>query len=186
MRERAYAAHRRGGVLGGGLDDVEGAGGLGVARRAPEQLGAAEYGGERVVEVVRDAGGELPQRAQLVGLRGALALQPLLGHVARDREDPRRAALDDERRRVRDDVAHAPVLRREPQLQGLRLAGERAPEALLGQRAVVLLDQLAEVGPDQRLLRRGVHRRARAVDPHDAPFGVDGADVLARALQDVL
>ena len=67
--------------------------------RAAQELRAAEDGGERVVEVVRDARGELAERAQLVGLRGALALLPLLGHVARDGEHARRAAVDDERRR---------------------------------------------------------------------------------------
>src|ERR1043166_4470799 len=76
-------------------------------------------------------------------------------------------------------------MRGEAKLDGLRLAGQSAAEALLGDGAVFLLDQLAEVCADERLLRRAVHRRARAVDPHDAAFGVYGADVLARALQDV-
>ena len=91
-------------------------------RRAPEQLGAAEYGGERVVEVVRDAGGELPQRAQLVGLRGALALLPLLGHVARDAEHSGRATVNDQRRVVNHRVANLPALGYVAHLVSLRLA----------------------------------------------------------------
>ena len=56
------------------VDDVEAAGRVGVAGRAAQKLRAPEDGGERVVEVVRDARSELAQSAQLVGLRGALAL----------------------------------------------------------------------------------------------------------------
>src|SRR5205807_10411517 len=113
VREAAYAPNGGGGVLCGGEDDVEAAREFRVARGAAQQLGATEYGGERVVEVVRDAGGELAQGAQLVGLRGALALLSEFGHVARYREHARGAPLDDERRRIRDDVAHLSVARRE-------------------------------------------------------------------------
>jgi hypothetical protein len=54
----------------------------------------------------------------------------LLGHVARDGEDARRAAVDDERRGVRHHVAQSAVGAEQAQLDGLRLAGERAAEAL--------------------------------------------------------
>ena len=76
VRERAYAADGGGRVLCRREDDVEPAAELPAGGRAAQQLRAAEYRGERVVEVVRDARGELPERAQLVGLRGALALCP--------------------------------------------------------------------------------------------------------------
>src|SRR5437763_9646444 len=135
---------------------------LPISRGASQQLGATEYGCERVVEVVRDAGGELSQSAKLVGLRGALALLPKLRHVARYREHARGAPLDDERRRIRYDVAHLTVAGCETEFQGLRLARERAKEALFGDLAVGLVDKLAEGHADKRLLRRAVHGRGRA------------------------
>src|SRR3712207_6176569 len=123
--------------------------------------------------------------SDLVGLRGALALKALFRHVARHREDAGHAPVGDERRRVRHGVAQLAVGAEQAQLDRLRLARERAAEALDGRGALRLLDEVAEVAADERLLRVAAHRGARAVDPHQAPFGVGRGDVLARALKDV-
>src|ERR1044071_759545 len=51
---------------------------------ALDKLRVAEYRGQYVIEVVRNAGSELSKRAQLVCLSSTLACQSLFGDVARD------------------------------------------------------------------------------------------------------
>src|SRR5205085_9557883 len=57
-REVLYAAHRLRAVARRRGDDLQAAPRLRVGGVRKHQLGAAEYGGERVVDVVRDAGGQ--------------------------------------------------------------------------------------------------------------------------------
>ncbi len=71
-----------------------------VGRRSQQQLDVAEHALQRVVDLVRDAGHELAERGELLGLREpglqglALGLEAArFGHVARDDDATHRRAV---------------------------------------------------------------------------------------------
>ena len=82
-REVLYVADGLRAVLRGGEDDLQAAARLRVGGLRQHQLGARQYRGERVVDVVRDARGQHPQGRHLLDLRELFADALLLGDVAR-------------------------------------------------------------------------------------------------------
>ncbi len=90
-REVEQAAHDLAAALGLAHDDLEVGAPLGVVLGALQQeRRVGEHAGERVVDLVRHAGGEAADRGELVGLRElALRLGEACGHVV---EGPRQVA----------------------------------------------------------------------------------------------
>ena len=88
-RELLDAPHRLGAVDRRRLHDVERpAHERDVARVLLHELGVTENRLEEVVEVVRDATGQLPEGSQLLGLAQLLLDFALRGDVADDRDEP--------------------------------------------------------------------------------------------------
>ena len=83
-RERQELPHQAGGAVGVLLDvhDVL-EGRIGRPVVGEEQVGEADDGGQHVVEVVRDAAGELADRLHLLALRELQLERPLLGRLQR-------------------------------------------------------------------------------------------------------
>ncbi len=81
-RERQQLAHQAGGAVGVLLDvhDVL-EGRIGRPVVGEQQIGEADDGGQHVVEVVRDAAGELADGLHLLALRELLLQRALLGDV---------------------------------------------------------------------------------------------------------
>ncbi len=71
-REREELAHDLRGALGFVKDDLDPALRAVVQRLLDEALGPREHRGERVVQLVRDAGNRLSQRGHLLGLHQLL------------------------------------------------------------------------------------------------------------------
>src|SRR5206468_5117723 len=86
-------ARERSGALRGAADEVDVALLLGARELLVEEVGVAEDHREVVVEVVRDAAGELADEGELLGTRRALLLLALAGDVADDDDRLRAAAV---------------------------------------------------------------------------------------------
>ena len=146
--------------------------------RVQQQLGAAEDGREEVVEVVRDATGELAHGLHLLGLAELLFELAARGHVAREHQAGR-AARERERLRLDVHVDQRAVLAAVP------VAAERPPvlptQGFLEPRQLGRRADVPDGHREELLLRvavaghgGGVHRqeaqRLAVVDPHR--FGV--------------
>ena len=85
-REGKQLAHQIGGAIGVLLDvhDV-GEGRIGRAVLGEQQIGEADDGGQHIVEVMRDAAGQLADRLHLLALRQLHFERLVLRRVARDR-----------------------------------------------------------------------------------------------------
>ena len=167
-----------------------------------QQIGIADDRGQHIVEVMRDAAGELADRLHLLALREILLQRALLGGV--EREDRRARALvaariggrDEEARRTRRARALERGVDRGDVALALRGGGDRVAQGgavALGDEAKIDGPSLAGAGLQRR--RRepreggvGAQHRARGVDRGDrhrrrieeareAHFG--GAQVLA-------
>ena len=155
-REGEQLAHQAGRAIGAALDVHDVAiGGIGRPVRLQQQIGEADDGGQHVVEIVRDAAGELAHRLHLVALR-ELELQRLLlggidgiehGAFARARVRAERADVDAPRQLALG--AEADLDRRR------RRCGRRPPArtALASSRPTLFLAVGAEIG-NRRSARR--------------------------------
>ena len=147
---------------------------------------AGADGGERVVDLVHDAGGQLPDRRQLLALED-LALDPVpVGHVLADRDD------------VGDLVAVEPH-RNLAEPEEPRLAAQR--DLLLGLLDLAGLEDPVELGAQLRRRLAGEHvehrpaddvvaaealgaRLALAVPALDAVVAVDDVEAERQAVDD--
>ena len=99
-RERHHPAHQFGAMFGGVAHLVDDHLLALAERQAPfEHVDPAEHRGEQVVEVVRDAAGQLADRLHLAGLDELLLEPPLRGDVEQ-RAGPALAAVAPRRRRT--------------------------------------------------------------------------------------
>jgi hypothetical protein len=140
-----------------------------------DRIGGAEDRGEQVLEIMRDAPGELAHRLEPLAL-GELGLQPYLrADVAHRQQRPpggpvglaQRGDGDADRQRLR--AAADQFGRKGPQ----RLAADLAPQ----QRPELLPDRLAPAGHEQRQERRA--GRERRGHPDHAPEHVARAHQVA-------
>ncbi len=67
-RDRQEIAHDANTAIGGGVDLFASRGGREGRTPAPQQMGLTDHDGERIVELVGDAGQELAHRGELLGL----------------------------------------------------------------------------------------------------------------------
>ena len=111
-REGEQLPHQAGGPVGAALDVHDVAiGGIGRPVRLQQQIGEADDGGQHVVEVVRDAAGELAHGLHLVALRKFQLQRLLLGGVDGIEDGAVAAALADAER-ADVDAPHQLALRR--------------------------------------------------------------------------
>ena len=176
------------------LHDAGGAPRLGVdhlGRRAlvrPEallgeqQLGERRDPGERVVQLVRHAGDELPDRGHLLRLDELLLQHRLVRHVADDAEH----LLVHLRRRVGDlDRADLAVFAVEGGLEQAGLAGQRLLE--VGQRLgeLVVAEHRGEPLTHQLLAAVGRDDLGGVVDRREPAVGVERHDGVRRRLEQI-
>ena len=182
-----HQARRAIGVLLDLHDVLEGR--VGRAVIGEQEVGIADDRGQHVVEVVRDAAGELADRLHLLALREILLQRALLGGV--EREDGRARALvaariggrDEEARRARRPRA----LERDVERRDLALAlGGRRDRRAQGR--VIALGDKAKI--DSRPLAASLFsaawaRRAKAaLGRSTAPGGVHRGDRHRRRIED--
>ena len=139
-----------------------------------QQVGIADDRGQHVVEVVRDAAGELADRLHLLPLREILLQRLLLGHVERDDADA--GAVAAARFGLGDEEAHgafALALQRRVDRGDVGLAFRRRGDGGLQRRVVALGDGVVE--------RRAaaLHRRRR--EPGEGAVGARAPSRRRRA-----
>ena len=136
----------------------------------PEDLDRSRHRGQRVANLVRDAGGHLPHRGEPL-LQARVTLEPLdLGDVLECVEIPASTVRKADRRHHQADLEEAaiagPVL--EIDRQAARLNERGQPRSDAGRQ----LQHLGDVVPDGLLRRNADDGGGPAVEGQDAAFGV--------------
>ncbi len=149
-----------------------------------QQVGEADDGGEHVVEIVRDAAGELADRFHLLLLAHLMLQRPLLGDVD-DVDDHHLAAAGALGHRIDEEAAGAQALAgkrrvdRRHHAGSFRGGGERGGEVGL----VLVGDEIGEraggVRPDPRK-----HAQERRIGAPDAAVAVDRRDGDRRVVEE--
>jgi hypothetical protein len=193
-RERQQLAHKRSGAVGVLLDvhDVrEGRVGRPVVRK--QKVGRHDDRGQHIVEVVRDAAGQLTDRLHFLALRHLRFQRLLLGRIHRidDRRFLRRAVRAALPGDGVDENAQMPFLRSRLQhgIEGLdfRLTGagrlERLVETILG----IALEQRLEADMAFQRVRIGdpaEQRQERCIRAQDAPVLVERGNRHGRGVEE--
>src|ERR1043165_8950159 len=113
------------------------------------QLRATQYCRERVVEVVRHTGSQLPESAQFVRACRAFALLLLLGNIMSDAKDTGHLAIDDNRRGVHQRVANRAVSGHVSRFESLRLAIQTCDETRAAHVALSVMNVLEEMASNE-------------------------------------
>jgi hypothetical protein len=182
--EREQLARELRGAVGRPLDLDELVGARPGADPSPGDLAVAADDGQQVVEVVRDAAGELPDRLHLLRLAELVLEHAALGHVAQHEQMAAGEELG-----VRADLEHpaAAVLLAVPDVLehplGDPLFGEEAGPIGLG---ALGADQIVEPHTDHLLARAPVEAARRIVDRKEAALGVEHGDDVHRRVENRL
>ena len=134
-----------------------------------QRLRAREDGGERVVDLVHHAGGQLPHRGQLLGLRQPLLGAPPFGHVFGDGDHVGDPHVVEAHRDLGDPEVARVAARGGFHLHLLDFAGLEHAVELAPQQIAGLAVQHAEDLPPHRVVARDALRPALAL-------AVPGAD----------